>query len=272
MEQIESPNAESSFTRFYNWVVEIQDPRTSSWPLLGSPIPLICILTTYLLFCNYIGPYLMKDRKPFELKKTLIVYNFLQVLINIYLVYECTQCGWGFKEPYNLLCEPISYDRSPRSMRMARACYSYYLVKLIELLDTVFFIMRKKFNQVTFLHVYHHFAMPAASFIGTKYLAGGHGTFFGFMNTQVHIIMYAYYLLAALGPNMQKFLWWKKYITIVQIVQFVLIFIHSVVVQFQPNCTYPKFIAFAQTGQATMFIYLFTKFYIKAYVSKEKKN
>lgn len=101
---------------------------------------------------------------------------------------------------------------------MARICYFYYLVKIVELLDTIFFILRKKFNQVTFLHLYHHFSMPAASFIGVKYLAGGHGTFFGFLNANVHIVMYSYYLLTAFGPKMQKFLWWKKYITIIQIV------------------------------------------------------
>lgn len=31
--------------------------------------------------------------------------------------------------------------------------------------------------------------------------------------------MYTYYLLAALGPQVQKYLWWKKYLTIMQIVR-----------------------------------------------------
>lgn len=48
--------------------------------------------------------------------------------------------------------------------------------------------------------------------------AGGHSTFFGFLNTFVHIIMYSYYMLAALGPHMQKYLWWKKYVTTLQMV------------------------------------------------------
>lgn len=118
MEQIENPIDESAFTRFYNFLVDIQDPRTIDWPLMGSPIPLICILTFYLLFCNYIGPYIMKDRKPFELKKTLIVYNFIQVLCSAYIVYEGAQSGWGPKNTYNLLCQPVPYDWSPLSMRV----------------------------------------------------------------------------------------------------------------------------------------------------------
>lgn len=31
--------------------------------------------------------------------------------------------------------------------------------------------------------------------------------------------MYSYYLLAALGPHMQKYLWWKKYLTGLQMVR-----------------------------------------------------
>lgn len=33
--------------------------------------------------------------------------------------------------------------------------------------------------------------------------------------------MYGYYGLAALGPQMQRYLWWKKYLTIIQMVCFV---------------------------------------------------
>jgi len=38
------------------------------------------------------------------------------------------------------------------------------------------------------------------------------------INSFVHIIMYSYYFLAALGPKMRKHLWWKKYLTRIQIV------------------------------------------------------
>lgn len=38
------------------------------------------------------------------------------------------------------------------------------------------------------------------------------------LNTFVHIIMYLYYLLAALGPRFQKYIWWKKYLTVLQMV------------------------------------------------------
>lgn len=101
---------------------------------------------------------------------------------------------------------------------MARAVWIYYMAKIIELLDTVFFVLRKKTSQVSFLHVYHHTLMPICAFIGVKYLAGGHGTLLGLINSFIHVLMYTYYMLSAI-PSMQKFLWWKKYLTLLQIVR-----------------------------------------------------
>lgn len=47
---------------------------------------------------------------------------------------------------------------------------------------------------------------------------GGHSTFFGLLNTFVHIVMYTYYMFSAMGPQYQKYLWWKKYLTTLQMV------------------------------------------------------
>jgi len=100
----------------------------------------------------------------------------------------------------------------------ARGCYVYFIAKLTELLDTIFFVLRKKDNQVSFLHLYHHTVMPMISWGCTKYFPGGHGTFIGVINSFVHIVMYFYYMLAAMGPEFQKYLWWKHWITNLQMV------------------------------------------------------
>jgi len=55
----------------------------------------------------------------------------------------------------------------------------YFLLKLLDLVDTIFFVLRKKQNQVTFLHVYHHVGMAIATWVGVKYLPGGHAVFLG---------------------------------------------------------------------------------------------
>ena len=39
----------------------------------------------------------------------------------------------------------------------------------------VFFVLRKKMSQVSFLHVYHHASMPLLIWLGPHYLSGGQG-------------------------------------------------------------------------------------------------
>lgn len=160
-----------------------------NWLLSGSPLPLATILGTYLYFCLYAGPRYMKNRKPFELKSLLIIYNAIQVVLSCILVYEGTESGW--RKHYSYTCQPVDYSDDPLAMRvsliifrnkdkvnllyklqMLSAVWLYYICKLVELLDTVFFVLRKKQNQVSFLHLYHHTIMPFAGFIGVKYFGG----------------------------------------------------------------------------------------------------
>ncbi|XP_055906771.1 elongation of very long chain fatty acids protein 7 [Eupeodes corollae] len=249
--------------RMVNFFVEHEDLRTKSWFLSNSPGPLITILAAYLYFCLYAGPRYMRDRKPYELKTTLLIYNAFQVLLSYVLFYEGYKGGWGGH--YSFRCQEVIYETDPISMRMAGAVWLYYIAKLTELLDTVFFVLRKRQRQVSFLHLYHHTLMPVCAFVGVKYFAGGHGTLLGFINSFIHIVMYAYYLLSALGPKVQKYLWWKKYLTIMQIIQFLIIFVHTLQIQFQPNCKFPKSIAALLTFNAGLFTYMFSAFYVKSY-------
>ena len=54
--------------------------------------------------------------------------------------------------------------------------------------------------------------------VGLKYVGGGQTFFLCMLNSFVHTVMYAYYGLSALGPAVQKHLWWKKYLTQLQLV------------------------------------------------------
>lgn len=58
-------------------------------------------------------------------------------------------------------------------LQIASALWWYYISKGVEFLDTAFFILRKKFNQVSFLHVYHHCTMFILWWIGIKWVPGG---------------------------------------------------------------------------------------------------
>lgn len=97
---------------------------------------------------------------------------------------------------------------------------------------------------------------------------GGHSSFFGFLNTFVHIWMYSYYFLSALGPKVQRFLWWKKYLTTLQMVQFILVILHAFQLLFI-ECDYPKIFVWWIGMHAIMFYFLFRNFYNQTYEKKK---
>lgn len=68
------------------------DPRMKGYPLMQTPIPMSAILLSYLFFVLYLGPRIMANRKPFQLKEAMIVYNFALVALSIYIVYEVSTC------------------------------------------------------------------------------------------------------------------------------------------------------------------------------------
>ena len=95
----------------------------------------------------------------------------------------------------------------------ANIVWWYFFSKFIDFMDSFFFVLRKKNNQLTSLHVIHHAIMPMVCWTFLKFVGGGHSTFFMFLNMGVHVVMYFYYLVSGLGPQVQKYLWWKRYIT-----------------------------------------------------------
>ena len=44
-----------------------------------------------------------------------------------------------------------------------------------------------------------------------RFVGGGQSGFGPFLNSGVHMVMYLYYFLAACGPSLQKYLWWKRW-------------------------------------------------------------
>lgn len=64
---------------------------------MQNPIPMTTILLGYLFFVLYLGPRIMANRKPFQLKEPMIVYNFFLVALSIFIVYEVRICYLAFK-------------------------------------------------------------------------------------------------------------------------------------------------------------------------------
>lgn len=252
--------------RFHEILDKNADSRTAGWFLMSSPFPTLAICLSYIYTVKVLGPKLMENRKPFQLQNVLIFYNLFQVIFSAWLFYEIGMSGWLNGE-YSLRCQPVDYSDRPQVLRMVHACWWYYFSKFTEFMDTIFFVLRKKNSHVSTLHVIHHGCMPMSVWFGVKFTPGGHSTFFGLLNTFVHIIMYTYYLLAALGPRVQPYLWWKKYLTALQMLQFVFIMMHAFQLLFI-DCNYPKAFVWWIGLHAVMFFFLFNEFYQQSYAQK----
>lgn len=74
--------------RLINWTFVLLDPRVNDWFLMSSPFPTLFICLTYAYCVKVLGPKLMENRKPFDLKYVLIVYNLAQVIFSTWLFYE----------------------------------------------------------------------------------------------------------------------------------------------------------------------------------------
>lgn len=72
------------------------------------------------------------------------------------------------------------------------------------MLETFMYVLRKKYSQISVLHVYHHVAISFGSYASLILHPGGHGTMLGLLNTFVHALMYAYYLLTIYNENNRK--------------------------------------------------------------------
>nr|XP_009482117.1 PREDICTED: elongation of very long chain fatty acids protein 4 [Pelecanus crispus] len=237
------------------------DKRVDDWPLMQSPFPTLTISTIYLLTV-WLGPKWMKTREPFQLRFLLVVYNFGMVLLNFFIFKELFLSSRA--RGYSYVCQTVDYSDNVYEVRIAAALWWYYVSKGIEYLDTVFFILRKKFNQISFLHVYHHFTMFTLWWIGIKWVAGGQAFFGAQMNAFIHVIMYMYYGLAACGPKFQKYLWWKRYLTILQLVQFHVTIGHTAL-SIYIDCPFPKWMHWGVIFYAVTFIFLFGNFYYRTY-------
>ncbi|XP_037941438.1 elongation of very long chain fatty acids protein F-like [Teleopsis dalmanni] len=230
---------------------------TTNLPIVGSPVQVIVLTSAYILFVLKIGPYLMRNREPFNVKWLMQIYNVFQVFINLYLGVMGLRLLW-VPDHHNPGCITSLPDTHRLKSFEGHMIYLYVFVKVTDYMDTIFFVLRKSFKQITFLHVYHHVLMVLSTTMVTHYYGtGGHQNLFGDVNAFVHVIMYSYYFLSALNPNI-KTSKWKKFITKAQIVQFIIVIIHQLwPLLIVKGCTYSKFLLLLNLSQAIVMLILF---------------
>lgn len=100
--------------------------------------------------------------------------------------------------------------------------------------------------------------------------AGDQGHFGMFMNAWCHLLMYIYYQAAALLPpsTMKKFQFFKKSITVIQMIQFALMLTQAFIHIFISKCNYHKAVIIP-LGVIGVFFYMFYDFYNVNYIKRK---
>lgn len=240
----------------------------NSLPLMATPGPILMILALYLLFVLKIGPAFMVKREPYKLTGLLILYNAFQILISAYMVIKY----FTYMSNNGIAPKTCNIENEKKRSEILLCIWLYFAAKVTELFDTIFFVLRKKYNQVTFLHLYHHSIMMIGTWAYGKYWPSETLFFIGFLNSLVHVFMYTYYGLSALGPSVAKYIFWKKYMTKFQLVQFVCIIIHYTVAVNRTECPPAKGVASFIGCNTILFLILFLHFYRQSYIQKENKS
>lgn len=191
----------------------ISDSHTQLLPMM---LPIVTVgLYLALIFW---GKKYMEDRKPWQWKNQLAVWNFCLSVFSF----------WGFIR----LLPPTLYQMKTLSLR-DNVCGDPYgsfiggssgtwvqffiLSKFPELIDTFFIIIHKK--PLMFLHYYHHVSVLLYVWFCAYATVNPIAPVFGTMNYGVHAMMYGYYFLMAIGMKPK---WLNPmYITSAQILQMV---------------------------------------------------
>ncbi|XP_075158039.1 very long chain fatty acid elongase 5-like [Haematobia irritans] len=244
------------------------DPRTRDLPISNSYASVLAILVIYVLFVKKIGPAFMAKRKPYNIRWLISLYNLVQVIYNGYMFILGTK--YFITQPkYSWSCTPIDYtDVNENVMKLRYLGYIYFLNKIADCLDTVFFVLTKKYSHMSVLHIYHHATMIWGSFIYLNILLASQFTIIGYLNTLVHTIMYFYYLLTSLKLNLNLSVW-KKRLTQFQIIQFFYYSLKLVVPLTNNWCGLPRFWLWTILLETISMVVLFTNFYYRNYIVKK---
>jgi len=219
---------------------------------------------------------IMKSHPPQKLNTLFRAHNVTlslgSLILLILMMEEVVPIFWS-EGIFNAMCAVPSWTPRLEFYYMIN-----YYFKYLELFDTVFLALKKK--PLAFLHVFHHSATAMLCFTQLNGKTSVSWVVIS-LNLLVHVIMYYYYYATAGGAK----IWWKKYLTSMQIIQFVvdLFVVYFGTYSHFANAYYPGLPILGDCAGAessaifgcvllTSYLGLFINFYIQTYKAPVKSG
>eukprot|EP00271_Cylindrocystis_brebissonii_P016019 TRINITY_DN39151_c0_g1_i1.p1 TRINITY_DN39151_c0_g1~~TRINITY_DN39151_c0_g1_i1.p1 ORF type:complete len:282 (-),score=15.24 TRINITY_DN39151_c0_g1_i1:469-1314(-) len=270
MTSLDSLISETVFSLLENIGVDIRhlSPVTKDLPFVNSPTPVLLSAVAYLvivfLWSSWIRSSNLEPIKkdPALLRLLVLFHNLflcgLSLYMGIGILIECWRNG------FMLLGNPIL----PSQVKLGHLIYIFYISKLYEFMDTIIMLLKRNLRQVSYLHVYHHSTICLIWWMMAYRCPGGDAYFSALFNSWIHVAMYLYYLLAALigkdEKRRKKYLFWGKYLTVMQMVQFASFIAQSVYGLLRPE-TYPVGVCRVLFVYSLSLLLFFCDFFFKKY-------
>ncbi|KAG6592792.1 Elongation of very long chain fatty acids protein [Phytophthora cinnamomi] len=261
---------------YYEWanateikVLDWVDPE-GGWkvhPMADYPLAsfasVFAICVGYVLFVVF-GSALMKLGVPaFKTSPIQFIYNPIQVIACSYMFVETAI--QAYRNDYSPApCNAFKADAPV----MGNVLYLFYLSKMLDLCDTFFIVVGKKWRQLSFLHVYHHLSVLLMYYVVFRVAQDGDSYASIVLNGFVHTIMYTYYFVSAHTRD----IWWKRYLTLIQLVQFVTMNVQGYLMYSRQCPGMPPKIPLIYLAYVQSLFWLFVNFYVRSYVLAPSKK
>ena len=200
------------------------------------------------------------------------MYSLIQAVVNLL---DKSKHSFQVLVVYNSACSSFSaaicvmflhgmwysehiFDKTPQPV-LQIAFQFYWLCKSVELLDTVFMVVRHHRRQISVLHVYHHASMLLLSEFALRHSAWPAIAVLLALNSLVHVFVYVYYALSVCNIHVPAR--FRRALTEIQILQFIIAIFYCLVGYLKHGfCIY-------SLGYGAVMTFLFSHFYYYAYVN-----
>jgi elongation of very long chain fatty acids protein 4 len=197
-------------------------------------------------------------------------HNAFLVVLSLYMCLRTIYEAWA--EGYSFWGTGLP---KATEIGMANVTWLFYTSKFYEFIDTFIMLLKGNLRQVSYLHVYHHMTIPFIQWILACYSPGGENYWSQIINSWVHVVMYTYYFMASVLPKdpavRKRWLWWGKYLTMMQISQFAANFSHGVYC-LRGGSNYPLGIGRIYTWYMVTLLFFFGNFFLQKHVAPAGKK
>ncbi|XP_076893484.1 fatty acid elongase 3-like [Bidens hawaiensis] len=234
----------------------------------ASPLFLTTTLFTYLSLTFTLRHVTIPTITPIILRLISALHNLILLTLSLTMAVGCSLATISQMPTHRwIFCFP---NPTPPRGPVFFWAHVFYFSKLIEFIDTLLIILSGSSRRLSFLHVYHHSVVVVMCYFwlstSQSLLPVALVT-----NASIHVLMYAYYLLCALGWRP----WWKVLVTNCQIVQFVFSFLVSGLMLYYhftgSGCSGFGGWCFNAVFNASL-LALFVNFHFKNYAKKNKEK